>query len=674
MPEGRSSSRRWRSPTPCPTRNGTRSARTRRAGRGDPSAIHLKLLLDRIGVARGEVEPWPAVGRAASPAVRGRAVANAMTAPISATNGARCRRRAAPDRHPRAELADPARARRRRSRSRCARRSKPRARPPRWSRPTACSRARLGACSRAGESRPTTAPASRCRRPRGHLAARDRRRGAEELAPVPLLALAQASAGRRRGRRALAWLDAVRALDLALRGPRPRAGLAGLDAHFADRKAPIGLARAAPERSARRCSPRSANPRRLRSTLADLAAALRDRRRTRSPAMPPGAARRPHGRRAHRRARSARRARARCSTADDAVPMLRAAARRDAGPPALWRPSAHLHLGPARSAAAAGRPDDPRRAERGRLAGAAERPTRGSPPQDPRALGLPGLEFRTGLAAHDFMSALGAPRVLLTRARRDSRSPTVASRFWLRLQAMTGGLARDSRLERWRGARRPRPAFEPVDRPAPARRSSSARADRRHRPRPAQGRSVRFLRQAILKLRALDPVDADHTAAWKGTAVHEVLEQWLKQDDCDPAKLGRAPRRCSPTRHPPDAARLVAPRLIEAIDWIAAGAPTAREKAARPRPPNQKFGEAEIAGVTLTARSTASTGSPTAAGDRRLQDRQGRRAEGGRRRLRAAARPARPDRRAAASKASPASRARSNIGRWPRTAAKLRQR
>ena len=75
-------------------------------------------------------------------------------------------------------------------------------------------------------------------------------------------------------------------------------------------------------------------------------------------------------------------------------------------------------------------------------------------PQIRRTLGLPGLEFRTGLAAHDFMSALGAPRVLLTRARRDSRSPTVASRLWLRLQAMTGGMTRDQRLERLaRGAR-----------------------------------------------------------------------------------------------------------------------------------------------------------------------------------------------------------------------------
>ena len=54
-------------------------------------------------------------------------------------------------------------------------------------------------------------------------------------------------------------------------------------------------------------------------------------------------------------------------------------------------------------------------------------------------LGLPGLEYRIGLAAHDFASALGAPQVLVTRARRDGRSPTVASRFWLRLQAMTGG-------------------------------------------------------------------------------------------------------------------------------------------------------------------------------------------------------------------------------------------
>ena len=41
---------------------------------------HLKRLLDRIGIARGEVMAWRGTGRAASPAVRGRAVTHAMTA------------------------------------------------------------------------------------------------------------------------------------------------------------------------------------------------------------------------------------------------------------------------------------------------------------------------------------------------------------------------------------------------------------------------------------------------------------------------------------------------------------------------------------------------------------------------------------------------------------------
>src|SRR3569623_1585593 len=38
-------------------------------------------------------------------------------------------------------------------------------------------------------------------------------------------------------------------------------------------------------------------------------------------------------------------------------------------------------------------------------------------------LGLPGLERNIGVAAHDFANALGAPKVLITRARRDGRSP-----------------------------------------------------------------------------------------------------------------------------------------------------------------------------------------------------------------------------------------------------------
>src|SRR3546814_12250711 len=47
-------------------------------------------------------------------------------------------------------------------------------------------------------------------------------------------------------------------------------------------------------------------------------------------------------------------------------------------------------------------------------------------------LGLPSLERCIGLSAHDLANALGAPQVLITRARRAAAAPAIASRFWLR--------------------------------------------------------------------------------------------------------------------------------------------------------------------------------------------------------------------------------------------------
>src|SRR3954471_25008647 len=55
---------------------------------------------------------------------------------------------------------------------------------------------------------------------------------AEDLAPVALLALLKHPLVGGEGGERVVWLDAVRELDLKLRGPRPAAGLAGLDAHF----------------------------------------------------------------------------------------------------------------------------------------------------------------------------------------------------------------------------------------------------------------------------------------------------------------------------------------------------------------------------------------------------------------------------------------------------------
>ena len=110
-------------------------------------------------------------------------------------------------------------------------------------------------------------------------------------------------------------------------------------------------------------------------------------------------------------------------------------------------------------------------------------------------LGLPSLERRIGLAAHDFATALGARQVLVTRARRDARAPAIASRFWLRLEAMTGGLTRAPDLRKWARAIDRAGTTEPAHRPgARARSGAAARRNLGDRGRSAQGRSLCLLR------------------------------------------------------------------------------------------------------------------------------------------------------------------------------------
>ncbi|HVI04962.1 MAG TPA: PD-(D/E)XK nuclease family protein, partial [Sphingomicrobium sp.] len=216
---------------------------------------------------------------------------------------------------------------------------------------------------------------------------------------------------------------------------------------------------------------------------------------------------------------------------------------------------------------------------------------------------MPGLEFRIGLAAHDFASALGAPEVLITRARRDSRSPTIASRFLLRLDAISGGLPREVRLERLAAALDDPGPARPVDRPAPSpaaeqrpQRISVTAVDR------LQADPFAFYAEAILGLRALDRVDDDHTARWKGIAVHSVLQEWLQQDKCDPARLRtRAERLLGEKTIHPMLRALWMPRLLEAIDWIASMERENQENGRFPLIAEAK-GEAQLAGVLVHGR------------------------------------------------------------------------
>ena len=536
-------------------------------GRGEAThpQFHLKLLLDRIGVGRDEVQRWRWSGRSASPSARSRAVANAMAAPDYSHKWETLRpaeRRLSGIRL--AELPDPA-----------------------------AEAQAIGLALRRALETPgkTAALVTPDRQLAGRVSALLRRWAiqaddsagkplseappgtlllgiasalAEDLAPVSLLALLKHPLVGGEGEARVEWLDHVRALDIALRGPRPPAGLAGLDALFAEKKVM-----------------RAWNA--VRGRVAELDELLRDPLPLSRFAEILGEAattlagdaawRGPDGRTAAEliaELQASESAARLTVSSEDAAPLLRQLLdERAVRPPYGGHPRIFIWgLLEARL----------QRADLVVLGGLNEgvwpalpAPDPWLPPKVRATLGMPTLEFRIGLAAHDFASALGAPEVLITRARRDSRSPTVASRFLLRLNAMTGGLPRDLVLEAIsRGLDDPGPP-RPVERPAPS-------PPAEQRPQKISVTSVdrlkadpfAFYASSILRLRAEDPVDADHTARWKGEAVHKVFEEWLVHDECDPDKLrARAERLLADEAIHPMLRALWAPRLLEAIDWIA---------------------------------------------------------------------------------------------------------
>ncbi len=186
-----------------------------------------------------------------------------------------------------------------------------------------------------------------------------------------------------------------------------------------------------------------------------------------------------------------------------------------------------------------------------------------------RALGVPGADFRIGLSAHDMAAALGAPEVVLSRAERDSRGPAIASRFLLRVGALLGDDLAKHHLEktvvelaRAIDDAEPEP---PYPRPAPAPDAKqrdveiSVTALDRLRSDPYQ-----FYAGSILRLRDLDALDAEPSAAWKGTVAHEILEEWHKVGGDFRAVADAVLTRRN--AHPLMRA-LWRPRLFAALEW-----------------------------------------------------------------------------------------------------------
>ncbi len=200
------------------------------------------------------------------------------------------------------------------------------------------------------------------------------------------------------------------------------------------------------------------------------------------------------------------------------------------------------------------------------------------------SFGLPPLEHRIGLSAHDFAQCCGAETVYLTRSTRVGGTPTLASRWLTRLDAM---LDRETRIagtlrERegvlrgwWASLDRPDAPPKPWPRPEP-------RPPVSVRPRELSVTRIETWLQdpysiyarTILGLKPLEPIDADPTAAERGIAIHGILEEFLSQygdalpDDAERILLKIGSRRFAETVSRPAVLAFWQPRFARIARWF----------------------------------------------------------------------------------------------------------
>jgi len=152
-------------------------------------------------------------------------------------------------------------------------------------------------------------------------------------------------------------------------------------------------------------------------------------------------------------------------------------------------------------------------------------------------LGLDLPERRIGLSAHDFAQALGAREAILTRAARLGGAPTVASRFVQRLAAVAGAerwnaaIRRGEQYLNWarrldRGIAKPKATGRPEPKPP-----------RDWRPNALSVTEIETLlrdpysiyARHVLRLRPLDAVDTPLGARDRGTVIHEAVGNFTKE-------------------------------------------------------------------------------------------------------------------------------------------------
>jgi ATP-dependent helicase/nuclease subunit B len=160
-----------------------------------------------------------------------------------------------------------------------------------------------------------------------------------------------------------------------------------------------------------------------------------------------------------------------------------------------------------------------------------------------REIGLPLPERQIGLAAHDFQQAMGAGRVIATRAARDAEAPTVPSRWLLRLENLMTGLGDGGKAALAAAKGRGRSLLAraarldtPEAREAPARRPSP-RPPVAARPSELSVTQIETLvrdpyaiyARHVLDLRKLDPPGQSPDALTRGSTMHAALQRFVDE-------------------------------------------------------------------------------------------------------------------------------------------------
>lgn len=157
------------------------------------------------------------------------------------------------------------------------------------------------------------------------------------------------------------------------------------------------------------------------------------------------------------------------------------------------------------------------------------------------AFGLPLVERQIGLSAHDFfLQAVSAKELFLTRSEKEGGTPTVASRWLLRLDALLRAKGGDDAVNRWntkgkfwldyaRGWDRP-DSVSPLLPPAPTPPLAA-------RPTLFYVTHIQTLMRdpygvyaaQILRLKKLQPIDKEPDKAELGSLIHLAIERYVKE-------------------------------------------------------------------------------------------------------------------------------------------------